>query len=339
MRNAPTTPAWNTFSDETLMAMLADGKHEALIPLHQRYAAIVFNMTAQSLDRSAAEEIVQDVFVAVWSKAKTFDPERGAVRPWLLQIAHTRVLNELRRRSRRPRELLDPDGEAVLHLPDEQPTPHEEVWNAVRRDAVHDAVAGLPPLQREALSLAYFEDMSHAQVARYLGLPLGTTKTRIRDGMKRLRLSLAMVAISCLALILGGIAALRAYQRQQDRLELDQDALGMVTSSDVVEHHLSPAPGEPAGAHGNYRVRPGGGIAILTVSALPPLVEGASYVAWIDVGNGWESLGEVSVDSTGHALLIIDRDDQSLPIAIQITRETDGSPTVPSQETVISWHQ
>jgi RNA polymerase sigma-70 factor (ECF subfamily) len=339
MTNAPVTPAWNTLSDETLMAMLADGKHEALIPLHQRYAGLVFNMTAQSLDRSAAEEIVQDVFVAVWSKAKTFDPARGEVRPWLLQIAHTRVLNELRRRSRRPREVLDPDGETVLHLPDEQPTPDEEVWNAVRRDAVHDAVAELPPLQREALSLAYFEDMSHAQVAKYLGLPLGTAKTRIRDGMKRLRLSLAVIAITCLALVLGGVAALRAYQRQQDRLDLEREALGMVTSSDVVEHHLSPAPDEPADAHGNYRVRPGGGIAILTVSALPLLGEGERYVAWIDVGNGWESLGGVSVDSSGHALIIADRDDQSLPVAIQITRETDDNPSLPSQETVISWHQ
>jgi RNA polymerase sigma-70 factor (ECF subfamily) len=235
--------------------------------------------------------------------------------------------------------LLDPEGETVLHLPDEQPAPDEEVWNAVRRDAVHDAVAELPPLQREALSLAYFEDMSHAQVAKYLGLPLGTAKTRIRDGMKRLRLSLAVVAITCLALALGGVAALRAYQRQQDRLDLDREALGMVTSSDVVEHHLSPAPGEPAGAHGNYRVRPGGGIAILTVSALPPLGEDEHYVAWIDVGNGWESLGAVSVDSTGHALLIADRDEQSLPVAVQITRETDDNPGAPSQEIVVSWHQ
>jgi RNA polymerase sigma-70 factor (ECF subfamily) len=339
MSTTATTNNWNTLSDEVLMAMLTDGKHEALIPLYQRYAALVFNMTAQTLDRPAAEEIVQDVFVAVWSKAKTFDPSRGTVRPWLLQIAHTRVLNELRRRSRRPKEHSDPDGETVLLLPDQQPTPDEEVWDAVRRDAVQEAVAELPPLQREALRLAYFDELSHAQVAEYLGLPLGTAKTRIRDGMKRLRLSLAAVAITCLALIVGGVAALRSYQRQQDRLELNQDALGMVTSSDVVEHDLSPATGEPADAHGNYRDRPGGGIAILTVSALPPLTDGERYVAWIDTGNGWESLGTIGVDSSGHALLIIDRDDPSLPVAVQVTRETQDNPAVPSPETVISWRQ
>jgi RNA polymerase sigma-70 factor (ECF subfamily) len=339
MTDTAASHTWNTLSDEVLMAMLADGKHEALIPLHQRYAALVFNMTVQTLDRSAAEEIVQDVFVVVWTKAKTFDPARGTVRPWLLQIAHTRVLNELRRRSRRPKELPDPDGETVLLLPDAQPTPDEEVWSAVRRDAVQEAVAELPPLQREALSLAYFGDMSHAQVAEYLGLPLGTAKTRIRDGMKRLRLSLAAVAITCLALIVGGVAAVKSYQRQQDRLELNEDALGMVTSSDVVEHHLSPVAGAPSDAHGNYRVRAGGGLAILTVSALPPPADGERYMAWIDVGHGWESLGEIDVDSSGHALLIVDRDDGSLPVSVQVTRETADNPSVPSPETVISWHQ
>src|SRR5690348_7679937 len=93
--------------DEELMRELAAGREEALAPLHRRYAALVFNLAAQSLDRSAAEEIVQDVFVAVWKSATTYDPARGPVRPWLLQIAHLRVLNELRRRGRRPTTVPD----------------------------------------------------------------------------------------------------------------------------------------------------------------------------------------------------------------------------------------
>src|SRR3954467_13621634 len=80
-------------SDEELMQQLAEGRHEAIGPLHARYAPLIFNIAAQTLDRAAAEEIVQDVFVAVWRHAGVFDPARGRFRAWALQIAHLRVLN------------------------------------------------------------------------------------------------------------------------------------------------------------------------------------------------------------------------------------------------------
>src|SRR5215472_2210732 len=79
---------WHDLSDEELMLHLAAGEQEALAPLHSRYAPLIFNLAAQSLDRAAAEEIVQDVFLAIWRKAETYDPARGALRPWLLRIAH-----------------------------------------------------------------------------------------------------------------------------------------------------------------------------------------------------------------------------------------------------------
>jgi RNA polymerase sigma-70 factor (ECF subfamily) len=85
------------------MRALAAGSEDALRPLYARYAPIVFGLAAHSLERAAAEEIVQDVFLSVWRSAHQYDPARGALRPWLLQIAHYRILNELRRRSRRPR--------------------------------------------------------------------------------------------------------------------------------------------------------------------------------------------------------------------------------------------
>src|SRR5438045_3886137 len=85
------------------MAQLLAGQQDALTSLYGRYAPLIFNVAAQSLDRSAAEDIVQDVFLMVWRRAETFDVERGAFKPWVLQIVHHRIINEIRRRSRRPR--------------------------------------------------------------------------------------------------------------------------------------------------------------------------------------------------------------------------------------------
>src|SRR3954468_18053404 len=131
------------FSDEELMGELAAGRQEALAPLHGRYAALIFNLAAQTLDRAAAEEIVQDVFLAVWRKADTFDPARGPFRPWVLRIAHLRVINERRRRGRRPTVAPDPEGVRLMTLPDTDPPPDEAAWREYRRTTLQDAVAHL----------------------------------------------------------------------------------------------------------------------------------------------------------------------------------------------------
>ena len=82
------------------MAHVATGAQDALGPLYSRYARLVFNVAAQTLERAVAEEIMQEVFLVVWRRARLFDPARGTFRSWVLQITHFRVLNELRRRSR-----------------------------------------------------------------------------------------------------------------------------------------------------------------------------------------------------------------------------------------------
>jgi RNA polymerase sigma-70 factor, ECF subfamily len=99
-------------SDEQCMEDLALQKPGALQALYARYAPLVFHIASQSLDAGSADDIVQDVFLNVWRRAETFDPKRGSFRPWLMQIAHFRILNELRARSRRPQ--LDPDVDATV---------------------------------------------------------------------------------------------------------------------------------------------------------------------------------------------------------------------------------
>src|SRR3989442_3169867 len=193
--------------DDELMRQVADGSAEALGLLHRRFARVIFGIAVQSLDRAAAEDLVQDVFVAVWRNARRFDPERGTVRAWVLQITHFRLLNELRRRSRQPEVVPDPEGLVLADLPASDPGPVEATWEQDRRTVLKSALDELPPPQREALSLAFLDDLTHEQVAAELGLPLGTAKTRIRAGLQKLRGTLgprwAALAALCLLVALG----------------------------------------------------------------------------------------------------------------------------------------
>src|SRR5689334_5686075 len=113
-------------SDEELIARVAAGAQEALGPLYSRYARLVFNVAAHTLERAVAEEITQDVFLVVWRRASLFDPARGTFRSWVLQIAHFRVLNELRRRSRQPQIQSDADPLLVAETGGESPAPADE---------------------------------------------------------------------------------------------------------------------------------------------------------------------------------------------------------------------
>jgi RNA polymerase sigma-70 factor, ECF subfamily len=179
--------------DEELMRQFAAGRESALAILYHRYAPVIVRMACTSLEAATADDIVQDVFVAVWRHAAVFTPERGRFRSWVLQIAHNRILNELRSRRRRVRIEADtaPDSPTLERLPDEGRGPDEEAWNASMRAEVRNAVEQLPASQREVLDLAFFKDLTHRQAATHLAVPLGTAKTRIRAGLKTLRTSLA----------------------------------------------------------------------------------------------------------------------------------------------------
>jgi RNA polymerase sigma factor (sigma-70 family) len=139
---APLSPG---LSDEELMRELAAGRPEAIDQLHARYASLIYGMAARSLDRPGAEETSQEVFLSVWRHAATFDPTRGTFRAWVLQITRRSVLNELRRRGRRPRAAAQSDGSSGDHLPDPGDDPAESVWREHRRAVVREAVQALPP--------------------------------------------------------------------------------------------------------------------------------------------------------------------------------------------------
>ncbi len=324
-------------SDEQLMAQVAAQHQEALQPLYHRYAPLIFHLAAQTLDTTSAEDIVQDVFMSVWRKADTYDPKRGRFRPWLLQIAHFRILNELRHRSRRPQ--LDPDAEGDLmdELPDTHAEPVEAAWETYRREAVRAAVDKLPPPQQQALRLAFFEDLTHDQVAAALDLPLGTVKTRIRSAMRTLRVHLVPLGLIAVLLAVLSFTGIR-YQMQVDELRRDGQALLLVTSSDETSIHLPAASGVSAATHGSYRGRDGVPLAVVALEKFPAAPAGTTYQVWVLHQGQWYSVGSSNVDANGNAIVIGEGPDlATLPEAVEVTLEPAGGSSVPSGQIIIAW--
>ena len=322
-------------SDELLAAQVAQGNHEALQALHQRYAPLVFHVACKSLDRPAAEEITQDVFLALWNRAASFDPARGPLKPWLLQIAHHRIVNELRARSRRPQGSVDPE-QSVVELLAHDKGPDEAVWREYQRSALQEALRALPQDQRQALSLAFFDELSHEEVARSLQVPLGTAKTRIRSGLQKLGTRLSMlVAVVLLAVATGSAVYLRRTGERKQR------ALQMLTSSRAQTLRLV-APGftgDPEQAmHAAYRGEPGAPSAVLTLAHFPAAPAGRRYELWSLEGGLWRDLGSVTPDAEGRAMILLE--DPALaawPSALRITLETDGVRTQAPGEAVVAW--
>ena len=205
---------------------------------------------------------------------------------------------------------------------------------------VQSALDSLPDRQRQAVSMAFLGDMTHEQVAQALDVPLGTAKTRIRTGLQGLRVRLAPLAASLLAVGVA-VVGVRLVQ-SESAFQRDERALSLVTTSELVPLRLTPTAGSagllPNDAHANYRGRAGTALAVLTVEHLPPASVGQTYQAWVRHGERWTSLGAFVVQADGAARLIAD--DAALataPDSVAVTVEPGGGSTTPGQSVVLSW--
>jgi len=172
--------------DQELLERIARAAQRALAQLYDRYGRLVYGLARGLVgDEAAAEEITQDAFTRVWTRAGTYRPEQGRPLTWLLRIARNRAIDELRSRASRPqgRSVSWPQED----LPDPAGGPAEQAELALRRRRVAGAIAGLPAEQRRVLALAFFRACTHREIAGILKQPLGTVKTRLRAAMKRLR--------------------------------------------------------------------------------------------------------------------------------------------------------
>jgi len=178
-----------------LVRRIAQRDQAALSSLYDRYARPLFALALKIVTvAEEAEEVVTDVFCQVWRTADRYDASRGRVDAWLFMMTRSRALDRVRSAQRQQRSIEAQEAEAATDLPlDRVSDPEAEAELAERRRAVQAAMVGLAGPQREALELAFFEGLSHSEVAEKLNQPLGTVKTRIRAGLGKLRDALAPV--------------------------------------------------------------------------------------------------------------------------------------------------
>jgi RNA polymerase sigma-70 factor (ECF subfamily) len=176
--------------DNSLMERVRHGDERAFEVLYDRYADLVFSLVTRMLGRETAEEVTQEVFVTLWQKAGQFEPARGSFSSWLLQVAHYRAIDELRRRRRRHSQLAPATEDLhrmIERLPDDDSSADRRVGNEVHHAIVTQALAELPSEQRAVITLAYFEGLTQAEIATKLNIPLGTVKKRVRLGLQKLK--------------------------------------------------------------------------------------------------------------------------------------------------------
>lgn len=183
--SVPDAAAGRPESSEDLLLRVARGDEDAFSQLYDRVAPTVWGVARRVLrDSALAEDVTQEVLVEVWRKASRFDPQRGSALAWVTTLAHRRAVDRVRsEHATARREQLVSDRSV--------PAPYDEVSEQVglqlERQQVRRCINALTALQRESVLLAFYRGYTYPEVATLLDVPLGTVKTRMRDGLIRLR--------------------------------------------------------------------------------------------------------------------------------------------------------
>jgi RNA polymerase sigma-70 factor (ECF subfamily) len=163
-----------------MVTALKAGDQSAVAQLYDRYSAVVYAVALRVLgDTGAAEDVLQEVFLQLWRNPGAFDAARGSLAPWLAVIARNRAIDFLRKRK--------PETDLQDVIISVAPDLARDADRARAAEKVRGVIGTMPPPQRSALEMAYFEGMSHSEIASKTGDPLGTIKTRIRAGLITLR--------------------------------------------------------------------------------------------------------------------------------------------------------
>lgn len=178
--------------DRELIRSIAAGSADALATLYDRHASTVFGLARRITGRlEDAEEVVQDVFSQVWRQAGRYEARRATVAGWLAVVARTRAIDRVRARVARPDHVAAVEPGAMPGLSTSAPDPEQITLSGDNVRRVREALVTLPDAQRSLLELAFYEGLTHAEIAARTGIPLGTVKTRVRTAMITLRGALA----------------------------------------------------------------------------------------------------------------------------------------------------
>lgn len=170
--------------EQQLRDRLISGDETALAELYDSIGPVVYRLASQvTRDRTAAQDVTQEVFVYLWEHPSRFDPDRGGLRSWLCVMAHRRAVDWVRREATARRHR----SRAAVAEQDPAPPPGEQAIASWAHEFVRRAVDALPADQRVAVRLAYFEGHTFRSVATALGIPEGTAKSRLRRGLTTLR--------------------------------------------------------------------------------------------------------------------------------------------------------
>ena len=186
---AAASSSYDGLDDRALVARVTEGDGGALEALYARYGRACYGLARRILvDEQLAQDAVQEVFLTVWRDAAKFDASRGGFSTWLLTMTHHKSVDSVRREENlRKRRTTD---DVLESREDDAPKVDDAVWSLLRRERVREVLATLPGPQREALTLAYFGGYTQREIAGLTDTPLGTVKTRMLAGMRRMKDSL-----------------------------------------------------------------------------------------------------------------------------------------------------
>ncbi len=172
-------------TDEDLISLVGAGDAFAFTALHDRHSRAAYSLARRLTgDAKDAEDLAQEAFLKVWRSADSYRAERGSVRTWMFSVVRNRGIDRLRSQATHLRTQEQAEAEAPRSQPSEA---FAETWRKSRRDGVREALDDLPHTQHKVLALAHFSDLTDAEIAERLCLPLGTVKGRKRLGLKKLR--------------------------------------------------------------------------------------------------------------------------------------------------------
>ena len=176
-------------TDRSLLQRIAARDTAALAELYDRHSRLLFGLIVRIVrDRGEAEDLLQEAFVRVWTRAETYDAQVGGPLPWIVRVARNCAIDRLRtRRVRAPVDAIDFAAVEAAAPATGIQTPEAAVLIAEQRRTLSGALAGLPAEQRRLIEAAFFEGYTHSELAHRFELPLGTVKTRIRAGMSAMR--------------------------------------------------------------------------------------------------------------------------------------------------------